>query len=162
MKKQLLAAVAIFATLFLTGCAPVEDSKEGLQITNGWVRSSEYSDHVGGMTGAFAEFTNKTDRVITILGGSSDVAAMVEAHEVVMLDGEMTMQAKEGGIAIQPGETITLEPGGLHIMLMGLNKAILEGEEVSLTIDLDGADDVTVTWPVKPSIAGHETYAPKN
>jgi copper(I)-binding protein len=152
------------AALFVTGCAPAADETVevgDLTVSNGWVRYSEYSDHVDGMTGAFAEFTNNTDHVITIVGGTSEIAGMVETHEVVMVDGAMKMQAKEGGIQIQPGETLTLEPGGLHIMLMGLKKAVLEGDEVSLTVDFDGTEDLTFTWPVKASLSGDETYAPK-
>lgn len=113
------------------------------------------------MTGAFATFTNNTDRDIRIIGGTAEVAAMVEAHEVAMIDGAMKMRAVEGGILIKAGETLTLEPGGLHIMLMGLNKPVLDGEEVSLTVDFDGTEDLTFTWPVKPSVAGDETYEPK-
>jgi copper(I)-binding protein len=160
VKKLLAAALVTLAAISISACAPIE--KSDLTIVDGWVRYSEYSDHVDGMTGAFASITNNTDHEITIVGGSSEIAGMVEVHEVVMADGAMKMQAKEGGIAIAPGKTITLEPGGLHIMLMGLKKAVLEGDEVSMTIDFDGTDDLSVTWPVKTSLAGDETYAPKN
>ncbi|MFM6977171.1 MAG: copper chaperone PCu(A)C [Micrococcales bacterium] len=163
MKKSLLSSLLVATTLFLSGCsAPSADSElADVSATNGWVRYSEYSDHVDGMTGAFAQFTNNTDHVVTILGGSAEIATMVETHEVVMVDGAMKMQAKKGGIQIQPGETLTLEPGGLHIMLMGLKKAVLEGDEVTLTVDFDGTEDQTFTWPVKTSLAGDETYEPK-
>jgi copper(I)-binding protein len=163
MKKSAFAALALIAAFLLSGCASVTNAplNSDLTIQNGWVRYSEYSDHVDGMTGVFAEFTNNTDHVITILGGTTEIATMVETHEVVMVDGSMKMQAKEGGIEIQPGQTLTLEPGGLHIMLMGLKSPVLEGDEVSLTIDFDGTEDMTVTWPVKASLSGDETYAPK-
>ena len=159
--KSKLSLFTAAALLALTGCtsaaAPASDE---IKIVDGWVRVSEYSDHVGGMTGAFASFTNKTDHTVTILGGSTDIAPMVQTHEVVMNKGAMVMQEKKGGIAIKPGETVTLEPGGLHIMLMNLKKAILEGDKITLTIDFDGAKDVTVTWPAKASLAGDETYKP--
>lgn len=163
MKKSILSAILVGATLILSACAPTADTSKAadIDVANGWVRYSEYSDHVGGMTGAFAKFTNNTDHDITIVGGSAEIAGMVEAHEVAMVDGEMKMRAVEGGIVIKAGQTVTLEPGGLHIMLMGLNKPILEGDEVTLTVDFDGTDDLTFTWPVKASVAGDETYAPK-
>jgi len=162
VKRQIVAALLVMSAIGLTGCSTSDanDALPDLLLKNGWVRYSEYSDHVDGMTGAFASVTNNTDHVITIVGGTSDVARMVEVHEVVMVDGSMKMQAKQGGIEIQPGATVTLEPGGLHIMLMGLRKAVLEGDEVSMTIDFDGAEDMNVTWPVKASLAGDETYSP--
>lgn len=162
MKKSILATAAIATALLLSSCAQATETVvEGdLSVSNGWVRYSEYSDHVDGMTGAFAEFTNNTDHLITIVGGSAEIAKMIETHEVVMVDGAMKMQAKQGGIPIQPGQTLTLEPGGLHIMLMGLKKPVLEGDEIKMTIDFDGTEDMTVTWPVKASLSGDETYAP--
>jgi copper(I)-binding protein len=147
----------------LTSCstAAVHEHTD-VDIVDGWVRVSEYSDHIGGMTGAFAKFTNNTDHVVTIMGGMSDIAGMIQTHEVVMNKGAMVMQEKEGGIAIEPGKSVTLEPGGLHLMFMGLNQAVLEGDKVTFTIDFEGTEDVTVTWPAKASLAGDETYQPKN
>jgi copper(I)-binding protein len=113
------------------------------------------------MTGAFATIENHTDHDVTLVGGSAEIASMVEVHEVIMMDGEMKMQAKEGGILIKAGESVTLEPGGLHVMLMGLKEAILEGDEVTLTLDFDGYDDQTFTWPAKASLSGDEKYEPK-
>jgi copper(I)-binding protein len=162
MSKKLFAAmVAIALATSLSACATEEEHPQELHLSDGWVRVSEYSDHVDGMTGAFATFENLTDHDITIVGGSAEIAGMVQVHEVLMLDGEMKMQEKEGGIVIPAGESVTLEPGGLHIMLMGLKKPILVGDKVTLTIDLDGYEDQTVTWDAKTSLSGDEEYEPK-
>lgn len=168
MKK--LIAIAVFAgALALTGCSATTSQPEttqsaadqkmsGVVIQNGWVRVSEYSDHAGGMTGVFATITNNTDTDITLVGGSSDIAPMVEVHEVVMSGGEMKMQPKEGGIVIAAGSSVTLEPGGLHVMLMNLSKAILDGDEVTVTLDFEGAPSQTLTLPAKTSASGDESY----
>ncbi len=174
MKKVILvAAAAILATTALTGCSSstpsadqsqsaVDEKKAALTIENGWVRVSEYSDHTGGMTGVFATITNNTDADVTLTGGSSDIAPMVQVHEVVMADGEMQMREKEGGIVIPAGESVTLEPGGLHVMLMDLKKAILDGDQITVTLDFEGADSQTLTLPAKTSASGDETYNPEN
>lgn len=157
-------AAAILISTSLTACATdaaPESKLAAVGIDDGWVRVSEYSDHEGGMTGAFATFTNNTDADITIVGGTAEIAGMVEVHEVVMIDDQMKMQPKEGGIVIPAGKSLTLEPGGLHIMLMGLKKPILVGDKITMTIDLDGADDLNVTWDAKTSLAGDEEYEPK-
>lgn len=162
-KKSLVALSALtLISASLTGCSAVADEgHDALQVSHGWVRVSEYSDHEGGMTGAFATIENHTDHDVTLVGGSAEIAGMVEVHEVVMLDGEMKMQPKDGGILIKSGEKVTLEPGGLHVMLMGLKQAILEGDEVTLTLDFEGAEDQTFTWPAKASLSGDEKYEPK-
>jgi periplasmic copper chaperone A len=165
IKKALVALSALtLVSATLTGCATASGSVDGhdeLHFSDGWVRVSEYSDHVDGMTGAFATIENHTDHDVTLVGGSAEIANMVEVHEVVMIDKEMKMQAKDGGIVIKAGESVTLEPGGLHVMLMGLKKPILEGDEVTLTLDFEGYDDQTFTWPAKASLSGDETYEPK-
>ncbi len=164
-KKVLTTAVsAAFILGSLAACATPTDSLDGhdeIHLENGWVRVSETTAEAGGMTGAFAEIANHTANDVTLVGGSSAGAMMVEVHEVVMVDGQMKMQPKEGGILIKAGETVTLEPGGVHVMLMGLKAPLLGGETFELTLDFDGADDITVKWPAKASLAGDESYAPK-
>jgi hypothetical protein len=163
IKKVLVALGALtLVSATLTGCSMEPsgsvDGHDEIHFSDGWVRVSEYSDHEGGMTGAFAKIENHTANDVTLVGGSAEIAGMVEVHEVVMIDKEMKMQQKEGGIVIKAGETVTLEPGGLHVMLMGLKKPILEGDEITLTLDFDGYEDQTFTWPAKASLSGDEEY----
>ena len=164
-KRVFAAAVcAVFMVGSLTACAAPAKSVDGhddIHLENGWVRVSETTAEAGGMTGAFVEIANHTANDVTLVGGSSPSAMMVEVHEVVMVEGQMKMQAKDGGIVIKAGETTILEPGGLHIMLMGLKAPLLGGETVALTLDFDDADDITVEWPAKASLAGDESYEPK-
>ena len=163
IKKVLVALGALtLVSATLTGCSMEPsgsvDGHDEIHFSDGWVRVSEYSDHEGGMTGAFAKIENHTAKDVTLVGGSAEIAGMVEVHEVVIIDKEMKMQQKEGGIVIKAGETVTLEPGGLHVMLMGLKKPILEGDEITLTLDFDGYEDQTFTWPAKASLSGDEEY----
>jgi copper(I)-binding protein len=114
---------------------------------------------VGGMTGVFFEVKNNSSETITLVGGSAEIAGKVEIHEIVMSGGEMVMQQKDGGISIEPGQTHVLEMGGDHVMLMDLNKAIVAGDVLSVTLDFEGAEDVTLTDLVaKPSDGGDESY----
>lgn len=167
MIKKIASAALVVGSLFaVTGCsssAPSESSTAAVQeasltFADGWVRVSEFSDHTGGMTGVFATITNSSAKDVTLVGGSAEIANVVEVHEVVMLDGEMKMQAKDGGILIPAGESVTLEPGGLHVMLMGLKKPILDGDMITVTLDFEGADSQTFTWPAKASLSGDEEY----
>jgi len=158
MFKKLIAIFAlIFATLSFSGCAPEatnELPKTGIIIEDAWVRASEYSAKAGGMTGIFAKITNNGDKTITLVGGSTDAAMMVQTHEVV----NGMMQEKKGGIEIHVGQTVTLQPGGLHIMLMNLAKPIVVGDKVDFTFKFEGADEQTFTLTAKESEGGDETY----
>lgn len=157
MFRKLFAAIVLVPAmvLALVACAPAQTGK--LEVSGEWVRASEYSDHVGGMTGVFMQITNNTEAAVTLIGGTSDIAPMVQVHQVV--DGMMT--EKPEGIEIKPGETVTLEPGGLHVMLMGLTEAIKVGTKVNLTLKFKGADDLVLPEMLaKTSASGDEQYNP--
>jgi len=77
-------------------------------------------------------------------------------HQVV----NGVMSHKDGGIRIAPGKTAILEPGGLHVMLMGLKKTILPGTKVDLKLTFKGAKPVALKLTAKSSASGEETYSP--
>jgi copper(I)-binding protein len=157
MKIKALVALALIPA-FLGGSTAVAYAapKAEVTVSGAWVKSSEYSDHVGGMTGVFAKITNKTKKTITLVGGTSSFAPMVDVHQVV----NGVMSHKPGGIKIAPGKTVTLQPGGLHVMLMGLKKTILPGTKVDLKLTFKGAKAVALKLTAKSSAAGEETYSP--
>lgn len=154
LKKVVALFAAIFMVFSISACT-TNPTQSGVTIENPWVRSSEYSAKAGGMTGIFGKFTNHTDKVVTIIGGKTDMSMMVQTHEVK--DGMMT--EKKGGIEIKPGETVTLEPGGLHIMIMDIAKPIVAGDKFDFTFLFDGADPQTFTLTAKDSAGGDETYS---
>ena len=113
------------------------------------------------MTGSFGTLVNSTDADITVTGGSSPVAGMVELHEVVMAEGEMVMQPKPGGFVVPAGGSLTLEPGGLHVMLMGLKESIAPGTDVPITLTLSNGESITYTTVAKDFAGGNESYEPE-
>ncbi|MFW6773375.1 copper chaperone PCu(A)C [Nocardioides sp. CPCC 205120] len=172
------AGVAAAAVLLLAGCgsdgssasasddtsadaasssSPAGDdaSATGLSVTDPWVKATD-----GGMTAAFGTFVNETGADITVVGASSDVAGVVELHEVLTGDGgAMVMQPKEGGFTVPAGGTHELTAGGDHIMLMELTGPLEAGQDVAIELELaDGATE-TITAVVKPYTGADEEYA---
>jgi copper(I)-binding protein len=153
--RKIAGLLALILSLSLAGCVPSEE----VTISDPWVRASEFSASAGGMTGVFMQITNNKSEAITLVGGKTDSAAMVEIHEMAMIDDEMKMQRLDGGLVIQPGETAVLEMGGYHVMLMNLKKPITAGDVLSLTLDFEGAEDVELKNLIaKPSEGGDEEY----
>ena len=60
-----------------------------------------------------------------------------------------------GPIEIPPGAATGLEPGGIHVMLMGLTGPLVEGESFSLTLTFERAGPVEVTVPILSATARH-------
>lgn len=151
MKK---IALLLASALILAGCS----AKPAVETADLWVKSSEMS-MAGGMTAVFGTLTNTTSSDITLTGAATEVAGLVEIHEMAMIDGEMKMQELDGGLVIPAGQSVVLEPGGNHIMLMELSTAIEAGQEISVTLNFDGAESLTLTGIVaKPSEGGDEEY----
>lgn len=152
MLKKASAFIASFVLLVtVSGCA-----SQQLEISDSWVRASDASVS-GGMTGMFMEINNPTSNDITLIGGTSD-AGMVEIHETVMGEDGMQMQEINAGIEIAAGESVILQPGGLHVMIMGLNQDVVAGDELTVELEFDGHPNVSVTATAKPSEAGDEEY----
>jgi copper(I)-binding protein len=152
MRTTLLLFLSI--SLFLTGCASSND----VVAQDLWVKSSEMSTR-GGMTAVYGTLTNDSSQDVVLVGGATDIAGVVEVHEMSMIGGEMMMQEIDGGLVIPAGKSIVLEPGGNHLMLMMLTDDLQAGEEISVTFDFDGAEDLTIDGIVaKPAEGGDEEY----
>jgi len=151
------AAPALALLLALTGCQSSADEAAspdlGLTITDPWVKAADE-----GMTAAFGTLVNSTDQDITVVAAQSGVSRM-ELHEMAAGDdGAMVMRPKEGGFVVPADGSLTLAPGGEHIMFMDLSAPLVPGDEVEVTVV--AADDTTVTFtaPVRTFTGAQEDY----
>jgi copper(I)-binding protein len=96
----------------------------------------------------FMVLENGSDQDRSIVAAESDVAETVELHTHTTVDGMMQMRRIDA-IALPAGETVTLQPGGLHVMLIGLKGPLTEGSAVDLTLVLDDGTRMAVSAPVR-------------
>ncbi|HEY1135264.1 MAG TPA: copper chaperone PCu(A)C [Nocardioides sp.] len=126
-----------------------------LTVTDPWVKATTES-----MTAAFGTIVNDSDTDVTVVAASSDVANLVELHEVVTADGGgMVMQPKEGGFTVPANGTHELNAGGDHIMLMELTGPLEAGQDVVITLELSDGSTQEITAVVKPFTGADEEYA---
>ncbi|MEU8175465.1 copper chaperone PCu(A)C [Microbispora hainanensis] len=126
-----------------------------LSVADPWVKTAR-----SGMSAAFATLVNTTGEAVTVVTASTPVSPSVELHEVVGDGGTTTMRRKEGGIVIPAGGRHVLQPGGDHIMLMNVRKAIEPGTEVPFTLTLKDGRTVSFTAVAKDFAGANESYAP--
>ncbi|HWV23894.1 MAG TPA: copper chaperone PCu(A)C, partial [Thermomicrobiales bacterium] len=100
------------------------------------------------MGAAYLTITNTGDEPDRLIAVETDVAEAVEVHEVTMTNNVMEMSPLHDGLEIPAGETVSLEPGGYHIMLIGITKSLIAGEHYEMTLTFEHAGDVTVTVPI--------------
>jgi len=141
-------ALAFSALVAIATPALADTIKVGdLEITNGWARATP----PGATTaGAYFIVTNTGKAADTLTGISTPVAGMGMLHRMQMKNGIMTMRAVEGGIAIDPGKSVTLAPDGYHVMLMGLKQPLKAGGTLPLTLTFAKAASITLELPILP------------
>ena len=87
-----------------------------------------------------------------LVAATSDLARKTELHSMTMDNGVMRMRQVEGGIPVPAGGTVTLAPGGYHIMLIGLKAPLHAGQAYDVTLDFRHAGPMTITGTaVKPA-----------
>jgi periplasmic copper chaperone A len=100
--------------------------------------------------GGYLVVTNHGPTPDTLTGGSIDLAGRVEVHEMAMDGGIMRMRELKPGLVIKPGETVTLQPGGLHLMFMGLKQQPTAGSKVKGTLVFEKAGTIAVEFQIEP------------
>lgn len=137
--------VISIATLFLVSAGltqPVSASNENesIQIDKPWARASIIKSHPAAAYLTIVNRGGKPDRLVTV---SSPVAGKVSIHLSEMTNGVMRMKPVHS-LPLDPGARVTLEPGGLHLMLMKLRERLRKGNKLSLTLTFEVAGKIDV------------------
>src|SRR6185312_12977990 len=144
---QRTATFLAIAVSLLAASARAEDVKAGdLVITQGWTRATPGGAKTGG---GFLTIENKGSSPDKLVGVSADVAGKIEVHQMATDGGVMKMRPVEGGLTIEPGKTVKLAPGGLHLMMMDLKSPLKQGDRLPVTLQFEKAGKVAVTLDVQ-------------
>ncbi|HEY6023555.1 MAG TPA: copper chaperone PCu(A)C [Pseudolabrys sp.] len=146
MTRSVLIAVMIFVTCTVMPAQAEDIVAGGLKISAAWVRATPKGAPVGG---GYFTITNAGGAPDRLIGGSSDVAARFEIHDMSMDNGVMKMRPVANGIEIKPGQTVELKPGGYHVMFVGLKKSLDQGGHVKAVLKFEKAGDVAVDFTIE-------------
>ena len=146
LSRHTLACAALLA-VFLAAPVRAEEVKAGdLVITQAWSRATPGGAKIGG---GYLTIENRGSAPDRLIGGSADVAGNVQIHEMTMNNGVMTMRALDKGLAIEPGKTVKLAPGGYHLMLMDLKSPLKQGDKLPVTLEFEKAGKVKLSLDVQ-------------
>ena len=134
MKRIVFMRVLIGLAVLLSLPAALANaaSSQNLEISDVHIRAT-----APGMTatGGYVTITNMSDKADRLIGVKASFAAMADIHNMINDDGVMKMRALEGGLPIGAGQTVTLKPGGLHLMFMGLKSTLAPGDRHAVTLE---------------------------
>lgn len=160
LARALMALLALLFAAGLTACGDDGDESTVSQSGgDGEVAACDDLEAVGAFvrlppgdnTTVYLDLTNNGDADAALVGASADFAETFELHEMVAdEDGVMEMRPVDGQtIALPAGETVTLEPGGLHVMALGVTTELAEGDVVPVTLEFEGGCRITVDAEVR-------------
>jgi copper(I)-binding protein len=140
-RTLLLAAAAIAAA---TPSLAHDYTAGDIAIGHPWTRAAGANANGAG----FLRLRNGGTQPDRLLSASSSIARSVELHSMVR-DGDVMRMRPVQAIAITPGETVELRPGGFHIMMIGLTAPMNQGGRVPLTLRFERAGEVQVELAVE-------------
>ena len=144
------AVVAALVIILSSGGAAL--AADAVSVSNPWVRATVPGQSVAG---AYMDITAKTRTALVAV--ESPVAGKAELHTMTMDGGVMKMRPLEK-LELPANKTVTLKPGGYHVMLIDIKRELKAGERVPLTLTLQdqkgGKSTLRLDAEVRAAAAG--------
>jgi copper(I)-binding protein len=147
--RHFACALALLIPVVATAQPPAPMMAGELAITAAWARATAPGVTVGA---AYFTVLNRGQHPDALLGATTSVAARAEFHRTTQRDGVSHMDPARP-IDIAPGEPVKIQPGGLHLMLTGLQQPLAAGTRIPITLRFRRAGTVTVQVEIVPLAA---------
>lgn len=142
MKKIVSCVLIVVLALFSTGCR-TEPAPTAPLLEDAWIRSLPPGMK---MTAGFGTLTNVTGEPLELVAFDSNAFSDVSLHLTEKVDGMSSMREIDS-YTLQPGEALTMEPGGYHLMLMGPLTNMAPG--IIVNLDVTAADGRVFQFDVR-------------
>ena len=155
MKHHLVAlsGSALLCLSALSASQAADVTAQALTLSDAWVRSSV----PGQVNGAgYVKIQNKGTQADRLLSATSAAANTVELHTVITENGVAKMR-EINGLDVPADKTITMAPGGYHVMFLQIKEPFKEGSVIPVTLKFEKAGEVKVDFVAKPA-----AYNPTN
>ena len=130
----------------LLAAAPAQTSS--IRLDGPWVRRAPMMKDTESNTAAYVTIVNGGREPDTLRSATADVAKSVEIHETRNMSGMMMMEPVSS-LVVPASARVALKPGGYHLMLIGLKRALGPGQTVTLTLVFERAGSITARAAVK-------------
>lgn len=138
-----MLGMTLLITGLLLGAGAASAQTGQLAVDNAWARATPGKSATGA-----AYLTIHSPTADRLVAAATPVAEKAELHTMSMAGMVMKMRPIEG-VDIPAGQPVSLKPGGMHIMLIGLKKPLQAGQSFPLTLTFDKAGTRTVNVAVE-------------
>ena len=155
MYKRYSLFLLLSVLLILTACGkksndetsktPETNTSSVMEIKNAWMQPGSLNRN----SALFCEIVNNTDKQDTLYEVDSDMAKLVQIHESYKAEGDMMGMRQVDSVIVPAKSTVMFNPGGYHVMLIGLNSDMKIGSKGNAVFKFKNAGEVKVTGEVK-------------
>ena len=124
---------------------------QAVEVIDAWMRALPPGQPTAA---AYLTLKNPGAESRRLVGASVPMARSVEIHESRQVDGMWRMRRLEG-LALPAGGSVTLAPGGAHLMLFGMKSPVREGDRLDVTLQFDNGETLDAEIVVKAIGADH-------
>lgn len=137
---QRILVLVLAMSLLLSACG----AEKGIEIREAWARPAAQGEN-----GAiYFVIHNDMREADELTGISSDIAEAIEVHES-MLNGDVMQMHQLESVPLPAEAEIAFQPGGLHVMLIGIQNDLKIGDQVEITLHFKNSAGITLLVPVQ-------------
>jgi copper(I)-binding protein len=143
--------------MLILGLAAAPFAAAEVKASDGWLRATPPGSKVAA---AYLTLTNTGDEERNLLKIVSPVTDRVTLHRTSITETGTARMWPLSGLAIAPGETLRLQPNGVHVMFDALKAPLVAGQKVPLTLKFDGGEpEFTIQLEVRPLVPAADEHA---
>jgi copper(I)-binding protein len=147
MKRHILfIGILIF---LLSACEPSGD----IEVHNAWVRPTAQGENAA----IYFAIHNHSQTSDELIGASTTITNTVEIHESSQVNDVIQMNMLTS-IPLEADEEITFKPGGLHVMLIGIDQELEAGEHIGLILHFQKHEDILVNVHIEESAPDEDEH----
>jgi periplasmic copper chaperone A len=141
MKSFSTLLTFLIILLSLAGCG----SQGSLSVQDAWARPAAF----GSNSAVYFLINNPANQEDVLLNASSTVSEHTEIHQTMMGADETMSMHPQHSVPVPARERVTFEPGGLHVMLVNLQRDLVEGEQIEVILTFQRAGEIILQVPVE-------------
>ncbi len=150
--RAVIASLLVSAMVVAAPALAADAARAPLKVEGAWARATAPGATVGAVYLVIDNRAGRSDRLLSV---SSPRASRTEVHATVR-DVDVVRMRRIDPLHVPAEERVVLEPGGTHVMLMGLKAPLKEGETIPLNLKFELAGSLTVNARVVAPTAGSE------
>ncbi|MES1200550.1 MAG: copper chaperone PCu(A)C [Pseudomonadota bacterium] len=142
---KLLSVLVLAILVSACGAPSASHPQEKIVVSNAWARPTP-----GGVdiAAGYLTIVNRSGADDTLLSATS-TRGQVEIHTTMMMGGGMMSMRHAEGLPIKAGATLTLTPGGAHLMFEDLPAPFAVGDQIPVTLSFAHAGSIETTLSVQ-------------